>query len=110
MAVSFAWKVERLECRPQVGALVNVVSKVHWRIFDSEAAVQTIYGVVEVELDESEAFTPFEELTEETVVSWVQGKLGEEKIAALETSLTQAVNARIDPPVVDMPPPWMVVA
>lgn len=111
MAVSFTWKIERLECRPLVGERENVVGKVHWRVFGSEEDVQeSIYGVTEIEFDENAAFVAFEALTEAAVLAWVQDKLGAPKIDAYKATLTEAVNARLDPPVVVLSPPWMAVS
>ncbi len=107
MAVAFIWKIERLECRPQVGALEDVVGKIHWRVFGvSEAVQESVYGMTEVELDAQAVFTPFEELTEETVIGWVKDRLGAQVVARYETSLTEAVDARLDPPIVPRPLPW----
>ena len=108
MAVSFTWKIERLECRLLVGERENVVGKVHWRVFGSEGDVQeSIYGMTEIAFDESAAFVAFEALTEETVISWVQDRLGASAIDAHKASLAAAVTARLDPPVVVLSPPWI---
>jgi hypothetical protein len=108
MAVSFTWTIERLECRPQVGELENVVSKIHWRIFGFEGEVQeSVYGLADVQLDEEVVFTPFDELTEDTVVPWMQDKLGIDRVDGLKNSLTQTVNQRINRPVVPILLPWM---
>ena len=107
MAVAFNWKIERLECYPQVGDLENVVGKVHWRLFGHDGEVQeSIYGTCDIPLDAQAAFVPFEALTEATIVAWVQAMLGTETVDRHEASLAQAVDARLDPPVVPLPLPW----
>ncbi len=63
MAVSFTWTIERLECRPQVGELENVVSKIHWRIFGFEGEVQG-RSMGSRMSNSTVVFTPFDELTE----------------------------------------------
>lgn len=111
MAVSFTWKIERLECRPLVGERENVVGKVHWRVFGAEGDVQeSIYGMTEIAFDESAAFVAFEALSEETVISWVQDRLGASAIELHKASLAAAVTARLDPPVVVLSPPWIAAA
>lgn len=108
MTVAFAWKIERLECRPRVGGLENVVGRVHWRLFGHEGGIQeSIYGLAEIEVDEDAAFTPFDRLTEEAVVAWVQDKLGTQAVDGYKTSLAQAVDARLDPPMIPKPLPWV---
>jgi len=107
MTVAFAWKIERLECRPRVGGLENVVGRVHWRLFGHEGGIQeSIYGLAEIEVDEDAAFTPFDRLTEEAVVAWVEDGLGAGTVDGHKASLARAVEARLDPPVVAMPLPW----
>ena len=107
MAVAITWKIERLECRPRVGALENVVGKVHWRLFGHEGDIQeSIYGLAEIELAGETSFTPFDRLTEEAVVAWVQDKLGARAVDGHKASLARAVEARLDPPVVPVPLPW----
>lgn len=107
MAVSFTRKIERLECRPRVGALENVVGKVHWRLFGHEGEAQeSIYGLTEIEFDEEAAFTPFDALDEATVVAWVADRLGAQTVDGHRAALAQAVAARLDPAIVPMPLPW----
>lgn len=107
MSVAYTWKVEKIECRPFVGEYENVVSTVHWRMFGADGEVQdSVYGSEKVDFVEIAVFTPFEELTEEGVIGWVQDKLGTERIALLKTALNTMIANRITPPVVSPPLPW----
>lgn len=107
MSVTYTWKVEQIECRPEVGEYENVVSVVHWRLFGADGSVQdSVYGSEKVDLVESVVFTPFEELIEETVIGWVQTKLGTERITTLKGALDTMIADRIAPPVVSPPLPW----
>lgn len=108
MSVTYTWKIEKIECRPVVGAYENVVSSVHWRLFAAAGAVQeSTYGSATIDLVEEAAFTPFDQITEAMVLDWVQAKVGAERIASLEAALAQMIADRITPPVVSPPLPWV---
>lgn len=109
MSVTYTWKVEKIECRPVVGAYENVVSSVHWRLFAADGALQeSTYGSAAIDLVVGAPFTPFDQITEAVVLGWVQAKVGAERIASLEVALAQMIADRIAPPIVSPPLPWSV--
>jgi hypothetical protein len=85
----------------------DVVFTVHWTLNGTDGTYNgSAYGSVGVELSTSGAFTPYEDLTEAQVVSWVQDALGEEQVASYEANVAQQISDQVDPPVVTPPLPW----
>jgi len=88
------WKIEQMERRSSDG----VVTVVHYRVIASdEGYTADAYGTINTE-PPGEAFTPFEQLTERDVVSWVQHALDKE---AVEQSLLHRLELLRVPPVVN---------
>jgi hypothetical protein len=52
-----------------------------------------------------EAFTPFNELTEDKVITWLTQNLSME---SLQNSLIRQIEDQINPPILNLPPPWNV--
>lgn len=99
------WSIELLECKPISGERQNVVCTIHWRASYADGDyTASCYGTVSV--DEEEEFTPFEELTEEIVVGWVQDRLGA-SVAQVEAGMQTEVAEKINPPIVRPQLPWV---
>jgi len=64
------------------------------------------YGSQGLTLDPEATFKLFAELTEEVVIGWVQAAMGEEQVAAIETSVANQIAVQRNPPVVTPPLPW----
>jgi hypothetical protein len=56
-------------------------------------------------------FIPYEDLTEEIVIGWIQQDLGVDGVANLEACIQGQINSQINPPVVPVntPLPWSTV-
>lgn len=97
------WKIIKLECYPEYQGQQNVVTTAHWTLSEGEGYV---YGSVGFTLDLEADFIPFEELTEATVIGWVQAALGEEAVAAYEAAIIAQLEAIANPPVITPALPW----
>ena len=83
------WSIAQLERNTADGFVVTV----HYRVnaVDGDYSAST-YGTVGYTQSE-ESFTPFDELTEETVIGWVQNSLGKDEIEANLASQIEAAKA-----------------
>lgn len=107
MTITTTWKIDAMECLPQVGGQDNVVHVVHWRLHASEGdATTSVYGSCVIDLSPEGVFTPYEALTEDVVVSWVKASLGEEGVLRAESSVVSALENIITPAIVTNPLPW----
>ena len=59
-------------------------------------------------VSEGSDFIPFEDLTNETIVSWIKEMLGPQGVADYEAAVGGQIDAKINPPVVPTvkPLPW----
>jgi hypothetical protein len=96
-----------MDAYPEYEGEADVVFTVHWTLTGTDGTyVGGVYGSVGVTVDEGAAFTPYEDLTEEQVIGWVQDALGEEQVASYVANVAQQIADQIDPPVVTPPLPW----
>jgi hypothetical protein len=112
--VTYTWRIERLDAAPTEGALTNVVRKIHWRLFGSDGTnTLDLYGDVPLGDVNPEDFTLFENLTEATVITWLEAAINaragekEPTVAQLRTGLAKMLAAIQTPSVEPMPMPWI---
>ena len=94
---TYTWKVSQLERESSDGYVFTA----HWNVNATETVEDKTYsagayGSIGLERPE-EDLIPFENLTEELVVSWVLDKLGEEQVTNMETSLTNQIQEQKTP-------------
>ena len=111
--VTYTWRIERLDAAPTEGELANVVRKIHWRLFATDGTnTMDLYGDVPLGDADPENLTLFEDLTEATVITWLEAAIdaraGEEEptVAQMRTSLSGMLAAMRTPLVVSMAAPW----
>ena len=86
----FNWVISALDCKVKEDNLQDVVYNVHWRYVatKSEIVVDT-YGSTSVDRPSEEDFIPFDKLTEEIVVSWLEQSLD---VEAMQKSLSEQIE------------------
>lgn len=115
--VTYAWRIERLDAAPREGRQRNVVHNIHWRLLGTDGVnTLDLYGTVPLSEPNPKDFTPYDELTEESVVSWLEAAIdanaGAENatVAQMRESLARMLAAQRKPSVVPMPAPWDATA
>ena len=105
MAITFEFKVKQLEVAPILGDLENVVTRVRYDYIgtDEEGNTATFTGATPMPAPNSEAYKPFEELTEPDVISWLEEVADKPH---MQERITKAIREKITPKNVDMPLPW----
>ena len=107
MAIVNTWNVVQMNEYPEFDGEQDVVFQVHWTLTGTEGEYTgSVYGSVGVSLDAESPFTPYNELTLEQVIGWVQDALGAEQVAAYEANVAQQIADQQNPPVVSLPLPW----
>jgi hypothetical protein len=112
MSATITWVIEWMQCKPTEGSLTDVVVTAGWRCNGAETAnatdySATSYGTASFPMP-SGTFTPYANLTQEQVLGWVWAN-GVDK-AATEASVQSAIDAQINPPIVQPPLPWAAPA
>jgi hypothetical protein len=107
VTIKYNWTIAQLDCYPEYEGHKDVVFTAHWRMDGTDGEhTAGVYGTVELNLDPEAKFTPFEKLTQEQVVGWVEDALGEEQVKQYEESVANQIETLANPPVVSPPLPW----
>ena len=95
MATTYQFVISDLVAKIQEGELSNIVETVHWR-YQATDDVNTVdvYGSVGLDAPEPGSFIPSDQLTKETVISWIESKLD---VEALKTGLDAQLDALANP-------------
>jgi hypothetical protein len=95
MATTYQFVISDLVAKIQDGELSNIVETVHWR-YQATDDVNTadVYGSVGLDAPEPGSFIPSDQLTKETVISWIESKLD---VEALKTGLDAQLDALANP-------------
>lgn len=97
---SVKWSIDNLTRRAADGAVIVA----HWRataIAEEGEQTATSAQIGPASFPEPNPedpnFIPYENLTEEQVVTWVKDKLGEEEVTRIETRLIQEASEKLTP-------------
>lgn len=109
--MSFNWNVTQMDCYPQAEGQTDVVFRVSFSVTQSAIVnglpdLIGVIGAVPVTYTAGSPYTPYNQLTQEQVIGWVQSALGEEGVAEYEAQVAAKVAAAQNPPVVVPPLPW----
>lgn len=107
MTTTYQWNIQALDCIPQIEGEVDYVVTAHWTVSATDGTyTSSAYGTQGFTYDGSKSFTPFDELTQEQVIGWVQEGMGIEAVTQLQESLDKQIEDQIDPPLLTPPLPW----
>ena len=107
MATNFTWTVDAMYTlqTPDPNYVVNAI----WTLtgVDGEFTA-SIGGNTVFDSNQSSTFIPYNELTQDIVIGWVQANLGEQGIANYEANVNGQIASKQNPPVSpeNTPLPW----
>lgn len=109
MSATLTWSIEQLTAYPQYDGQVNVVTKAKWKCVGQEIANGKTFvsedGAENIlSLGNLPDFTPYSQLTEQQVLSWVWSD-GVDK-NKVEAAVQQSLNRQINPEFINPPLPW----
>lgn len=88
------WDIANMERNVNDG----VVFTVHYTITHFEEGEQVgAYGSLGLEAPDHSAMIPYPNLDKDTVVVWVKGALGADKVAEIEAALSQQAQEKLHP-------------
>ena len=107
---TYDWNCKTVDAYPQDGEYVDLVYNVHWIVtgisdeLDPQGVAYNATSIGTQTLDVSDVtdFIPFEDLTNEQVVAWTKGAMGEEQVASIEASIQSQIDALITPTTVTL--------
>jgi hypothetical protein len=106
MATTYTWTIDQMYTldTPEPGFVVNVL----WMLTGVDGQYTASIGGNSQFTVQEGTFTPYDELTQEQVIGWVQNSLGADGIANFEANVQGQINSMITPPVSpqNTPLPW----
>jgi len=91
------WKIDTAEYLVASGERSNVITSVHWRVTKTVGEHSAgSYGSAGLEAP-GDTFIAWADVTEATLLAWVQAALGEEMITAMEASLDAQIAEQTTP-------------
>ena len=109
MATEFTWSIPTLEYFPSKDGFNDVVHIIHWVLVGTDGDLSSsVYGTQNLNTDDlnPDKYVAYDNLTFETVVSWLEESLGVDRINELHTIVQQNIDNMKNPPNVVTPPPW----
>ena len=109
MSKVYTWVISAMNEYPKSQELSNVVFQIHYRrnateVDGDKTYFADTYSVLSVAAPSEDAFVPYEDLTEEMVISWLEAGLD---VEAIDSSLDAKIEEQKNPKVVTLPLPWI---
>jgi hypothetical protein len=105
---NFQWVISQLNCAVESEGLPNVINMIHWRYNATQADgdktwFAETYGATSVAQPNPQNFVPYEDVTEDEVIGWLEAVL---PVEAMQSSLEANINLQINPTEITLPLPW----
>jgi hypothetical protein len=108
MTTTYQWNIQALDCVPQEDGKTDVVVTAYWAVSATDGTYTgSAYGSQSFALDSAKAFIPYNSLTKDEVIGWVQSAMGVDAVTALQENLDKQIENQINPPIVTLPLPWV---
>jgi hypothetical protein len=106
--MAFTWVISQLDSIPSLDGMDKVISVIHYRAQKQyeEGVIHftaDTYGSLAVQAPHEASFTPYDEVTQAMVESWLNELLDTESI---EANLDAQIQNFLNPPIVAYPLPW----
>ena len=101
----YNWNCKTVDCYPEQDNEADVVYNVHWIVTgtsdqtDSQGMPWAATNIGTQTLDTSQItdFIPFDQLTNDEIVAWTKGAMGDEQVAQIEASIQNQIDNLITP-------------
>ena len=101
---SFTWTIQSMLAYPQEAGEIDVVYQINWQCNANDGGYQANkFGSVPVTYTAGTSFTPYADLTQEQIWSWINPSIDRSEI---EINLQAMIDTQKTPPVVNLPLPW----
>ena len=102
---TYNWNCKTVDCYPEQNNEADVVYNVHWIVtgtsdqLNPEGVAYSATNIGTQSLDTSQIteFIPFDQLTNDEVVAWTKGAMGDEQVASIEASIQSQIDSLITP-------------
>ena len=102
---TYNWNCKTVDCYPEQDNEADVVYNVHWIVTGVSDQVDpqgnpylaTNIGTQTLDTSQITTFIPFDQLTNDEVVAWTKGAMGDEQAANIEASIQSQIDSLITP-------------
>lgn len=111
MTVTYTLKITNIDCYTTYQTVNNLAFNVWWNYIGSDGTYESnVLGNTSVPYDPSSEYVPYEQLTEEMVIGWIQKYTDPSVLTYAEELIGSRINELANPPVVINPSlPWLNV-
>lgn len=110
--ITYIWTVTSLSTVPRIDTKLDVVVIAQWTLTGTNAlGIQaSINSSSQFTLTQGAGYTPYEDLTEDQIIGWIQAELGVDGIEAAKTCIESQITSIINPIVIPAQQtlPWAV--
>jgi hypothetical protein len=103
--ITYTWNISRMDCAPSENGLTNIVKVIHWGLtgVNENGISASMSNSYPLPSPNSEAFSDYSTLTQETVISWLENNLD---VGYLQTVLANEIASQYNQPITSLPLPW----
>ena len=102
---TYDWNCRTVDCYPEQNNEADVVYNVHWIVTGTSDQTDpqgmpweaTNIGTQTLDTSQITDFIPFDQLTNDEIVAWTKGAMGEEQVASIEASIQGQIDSLITP-------------
>jgi hypothetical protein len=102
---TYDWNCRTVDCYPEQNNEADVVYNVHWIVTGTSDQtdpqgmpwVATNIGTQTLDTSQITDFIPFDQLTNDEIVAWTKGAMGDEQVASIEASIQSQIDNLITP-------------
>ena len=116
MAITYNWNFDPLEVEYASASLANVVNTVHWQYTATSEGTSSLgvsgsfqgrnIGTVALDPVASSDFVAYASLTKAMVTGWVTASLGDDRVAEIQTNVSNSLAQQLTPPAGPKVAPW----
>ena len=110
MPITYTWTPTTLIGYPEFQGMTDVVVSAFYTVSAADGKYTAInQGTQQFALDPEAPFIPYNDLTPEIVIGWIQSALGVYGVFSTYANLDAQIEVQINPPVtpVSLPLPWL---
>jgi hypothetical protein len=106
---TYLWSILQVDVAPTLAGLSDVVTRLHWRLKGQRGSdTAETYGTADLPAPASPAaFIPLASVTEAHALEWIEGALGEDRIAEMKSAILADLDQIATFAAVAMAPPWV---
>ena len=106
MSISYTCTIQHMFAQKKLEDYTDVVIEVAWSCSGTDGTYYAnIPGLTRITFNSNSTYTPYSELTEEQVVSWIWDSGVDQ--SSIEAQIDTQIDLQINPPMVILPLPWL---